>query len=82
MRGLDNIRTLARCRIRIVGRTQQFRVVADIGDNLALVPDMVAGRDAIDTRLIEIGANLCGDAETIGGVLTLHDHRIQLVLFA
>ncbi len=56
---------------------QQARIAVDIGNDLAPVPDMVAGGDDIDAAGIEFGADLVGDAEAVRGVLAVDDDEIE-----
>ena len=63
-----------------VDRPQQPLVLGDVGNDLALVPGMVAGGDAVDTGLVELGADLGGDAEARRRVLAVHDHEVEAEL--
>src|SRR5262249_42868665 len=60
-----------------VDRPQQARMTIDEGDGLALVPDMVAGADDVDTGGVELVADLLGDAEPSGGVLAVDDDEVE-----
>src|SRR5207248_8313354 len=60
-----------------IRRTQQVRVVGDVGDDFTAVPHVVAGRDGVDARLVELAADLVGDAEAGGGVLAVDDDEIE-----
>ena len=62
---------------REVQRPQQPRVAVDIADDLAPVPDVVAGGDDVDAAVIELGADLVGDAEAVRGVLAVDDDEIE-----
>src|SRR5208283_5438479 len=65
----------------IVGRPQQAsrqRTFVAVGrihvlDDLALVPDVVAGGDDIDAELEQLFGNLRSDPEAAGGILTISD---------
>ena len=61
---------------RIVQRAQHAMVAVDLGDQVALIPDMVAGGDAVGAGLVELGGDLRGDAESAGGVLAIDDDKI------
>ena len=56
---------------------QQALVLGDVGDDLALVPDVVAGGDAVDAGLVQLGADLGGDAEARRRVLAVDRHEIE-----
>ena len=60
-----------------VDRTKQSRVGLDIGNDLALVPDMVASGQDIDTAGKQLVTDGRGDTKTAGGVLTIDDNEIQ-----
>src|SRR5690348_16086564 len=62
---------------REVDRPQQARIAGDVGNDLALVPDMIAGRDDVDAGGIELLADLVGDAEAVRGVLAVGDNEIE-----
>ena len=81
-RRLEQVGAPARRAGRKVDRPQQALVLRDIGDDLALVPDVVAGGDAVDARLVQLGADLGGDAEARGGVLAVDHHEIEAELLA
>ena len=53
---------------RIVGRTQETRFARNIGQGLALVPGMIAQRQAIGARIEEVAGD--GFGETLGAVIT------------
>src|ERR1700730_11973330 len=48
---------------REVSRLQQTRVSVDIRDDLALIPDVVAGGEDVDTTVIELPAKALGQPE-------------------
>jgi hypothetical protein len=48
---------------------------------LELVPDVVAARYNMDTTAEEILGYLIGDAFAVGGILTVRNYKIYLVLF-
>ena len=49
----------------------------DVRDDLALVPDMIAGGDDVDAGGVELLADLVGDAEAVRGVLAIGDDKIE-----
>ena len=59
--------------LREIGRPQDARVAVDIGDELALVPDVVAGRQDIDAAIVEFAAEALGQSEAAGRVLGVDD---------
>ena len=65
----------------IVG-PQQARLAGDVGQGLALVPDVIAGGDAINARFIKVVANLRRHAKTMRCVFGIHDHGIDFVFTA
>ena len=73
----EDAMALARRARREVDRSQQAGIAVDVGDDLAFVPDMVAGGDDIDPGGIELGADLVGDAEAMRRVLAIDDDEIE-----
>ncbi len=61
----------------IVQRAQQPRLAVDEGQGLALVPGMVAERQAVGAGLEQLGGGAFGDPEARGGVLGVHHHELQ-----
>ena len=53
----------------------------EVIDDLALIPDMVAGRENVNAHLEKIFGQRRGDAETGGCVLSVGKHEINSVLF-
>jgi len=49
-------------------------------DDLALVPDVVAGGDDVDAEFEQLFGNLRSDAEAAGGVLAVGDGEFNAVL--
>ena len=49
-------------------------------DDLALIPDVVAGGDDIDAEFEQFFGDLRRDAEAAGGVLTVGDGEVNRVL--
>ena len=70
---LKDARALARGAGRIIRRAQDPGVAIDGADQLALVPDMIAGGDGIDADRIEALADLVGYPEAGRRVLAI-DH--------
>ena len=62
---------------RKIDRPQQARIAGDVGDDLALVPDVVAGGDDVDAGGVELLADLVGDAEAMRRVLAVGDDEIE-----
>ena len=67
---------------REIRRAQQPRLALDIGDDLALVPGMVAGGQHIGAGIVKLAANLLGQAETVRRVLGVDDRDIDLEVAA
>ena len=65
---------------RIVDRAQEAVVAVGEGERLALVPDVVAGGDAIGAGRDQLLQNILGDAEAAGGVLAVHDDEVEAML--
>jgi hypothetical protein len=68
---------LARRAGREVDGAQQARVGVDRGDDLALIPDMIAGGDAVDAGGIEALTDLVGDAEPGRRVLAVDGDEVE-----
>ena len=74
---------------RIIRRAQQAAggaVLVAVGglkvvDDLALVPDVVAGGDDIDAQIEQVFRQRAGDAEAAGGVFSVRDHQIDGAVF-
>ena len=64
----------------VVGGPQELGDLVDDGDDLALVPDVVAGGHAVDAHGQELVADLPGDPEAAGGVLDVGDAVVDVVL--
>ena len=62
---------------RKIRRAQDARVAVDIGDQLALVPDMVAGGQDIDAAIVELAADPLGQAKAARRVLGVDDDEIE-----
>src|SRR5260370_733320 len=62
-RGLDAVGPPPGRAGRKVDRPQQPLVLRDVRNDLALVPHVVSGGDAVDARVVQLGADLGGDAE-------------------
>ena len=65
---------------RIVDRAQEAVVALGEGQRLALVPDMVAGGDAVGAGVEQLLQDLLGDAEAAGGVLAVDDDEVEAML--
>ncbi len=66
---------------RIIYRPEQPRLEIEKGDNVFLVPNMIAGRDHGHARAQKLDRDLPGNATTAGRVLTVDDRKIDRVLF-
>ena len=53
------------------------RVAVDVGDELALVPDVIAGRQDVDAAIVELAAKALGQAKAAGRVLGIDDDEIE-----
>src|SRR5688572_15216567 len=65
---------------RIVMRAQQPRLFCQVGQNRALVPDMVATCHQVDFGFEEILGDLRGNTETCGGIFNVGDAEIDAML--
>ena len=54
----------------------------EIVEELALVPDVIAGGHAIGAEVEEVFGDVGGHAESAGGVFDIHDEQVDLVCFA
>ena len=66
--------------VRIVGRPNQPRLVADEFQRLALVPHVIAGGDHVHAGREDLEHVLARDARAAGGVLAVGDHQIGAVV--
>jgi hypothetical protein len=78
--GWEDAGALARRANREVERPQQARLVADVADRFFLVPDVVAGGDAVHASTEQIVTDFLGDTEATGGVLSVRHHEIDPVI--
>ena len=66
------------------GSPRQRRLIAIGGvhviDDLALVPDVIAGSDDVDAELEQLLGDLRRNAEAAGGVFTVRDGEVDRVL--
>ncbi len=62
---------------REIRRPQHARVALDIGDQLALVPDVIAGRQHVDAAIVEFAAQPLGQSRPMGRVLGVDDDEIE-----
>ena len=67
---------------RIVRRPDDTVGFVELAAELALVPDVVAGRDEVDAGREHLLGGLPGKAETAGGVFAVGDADVDVVLFA
>jgi len=56
-------------------------ITGNVGDDFALIPNMVAGGNDIDTVFVEFFAEFFGDAKAVGGVFTITDRDVGGVFF-
>ncbi len=75
--GFENIIALARCPVGEVPRAQQFFIFIDIGNDFALVPDMVARRQNIGTGIIEFLADFRRHTKTVRRIFHIHHGNID-----
>ena len=78
----EDVLAAPRCAFRVIARPQEPRVAVDMGQDLAVVPAVVAAGDDIDARGVELFADLAGDAEAAGRVLAVDDDEIGIQLLA
>ena len=67
----------AGCPLRKVRRAQDARIALDIGDEFALVPDVIAGGQDIDLAIIKFAAETFGQAAAGRRVLGIHDDEVE-----
>src|SRR5690606_41216055 len=72
-------RSFARCPWRKVDRPQQPRLPLDEHQRFLLVERMIAERDYVSAGADQLLEDLLGDPEASGGVLSVDDHKIELV---
>ena len=77
---LPDVRAAAGLARGVVERAQELGDEVDDADDLLLVPDVVAGGQAVDPRVEDLVADLLGDAEAAGGVLDVGDAVVDVVL--
>ena len=82
VRQSEDLAAAARRPGREIGRAQQPAVFGNVGNDLAAIPDMVAGGDGIDPGIVELATDLVGDPEPGGGVLAVDDDEIERQLAA
>ena len=76
----ENAGALAGRAGRKIDRAQQTRIAVDIGNDLAPVPDVIAGRHHVRAGGVELGADLVGDAEAMRRVLAVDRDEIEAEL--
>ena len=52
---------------------QQARIAIYVGDDLALIPDVISGRQNVDTAIVKFAAQALGEPEAAGGIFGI-DH--------
>jgi hypothetical protein len=62
---------------RKVRRPQQARIAREIFVDVALVPDVIAGRHNVDPAAEKLVGNSRRDAETRRGILAVRDHNVN-----
>jgi hypothetical protein len=67
---------------REIDRPQQALVLGDVGNDVALVPDVIAGGDAIHSGVVQLGADLGRDTEACRRVLAVDHDEIEAELAA
>jgi len=65
---------------REIGWPQETGVAADIGDDLTLIPDVIAGRQDVDPTIVELAAKAFGQAEPARRVLSVYHHEVDVEL--
>ncbi len=68
--------------LREVRRAQDPRIAVEIGDDLPLVPDVVAGGQDIDFGIVKFAAQAFGQAAARGRVLGIDDDQVDRKLTA
>src|SRR5947207_1131032 len=78
-RCLEHYRTAAGRAVWIIHRAQQPRLRVDEGDDLLLVPDVIAGRYHGNARPEEIDGYFRRDSPAARGVLAVDDDEVERV---
>src|ERR1700730_3824878 len=65
---------------RIVGRPEHSLLGGEVGDEVLLGENVVAGRDDVRPRRFELRRNLAGEPESSGGVLAVEDGEVRFQL--
>ena len=68
--------------LREVRRAQDAGIALDIGDDFALVPDVIAGGQDIDFGVVKFAAETFGQAASRSSVLGIDDDQIDRKLTA
>ena len=63
----------------IIVRTQQSRLFREIGNDGALVPDVIAGGEQINLGIQKLIGDLGRDAESCGGIFDVGDAEIDAI---
>jgi hypothetical protein len=79
-RRLAEVDAASRIAVGIVGRAQQPGLAVEERKPLLLVPDVIAGSEAVDRQVGELGKHLGVDAETAGGVLDVDDDVVDAMV--
>ncbi len=61
----------------VVRGPEEPRLALDVGQGLALVPGVVAERDAVDARAVDLLGGRLGDAEAAGRVLAVGHDEVE-----
>ena len=62
---------------REVRRPQQTRITVDIGDDLALVPNVIPSRQDVDAAIVELAAETFRQAKSAGRVFRVNDNEVD-----
>src|SRR5262249_38741648 len=81
LRGFEHNRTVSRGAGRIIHRTKQARFCVDECHDVLLIPNMIAGGHNRDASPEEVDRDFAIDTAPAGGVFTVYNNKIDIVLF-
>ena len=63
--------------VGIVGRANQWQAFIHMGDNFALVPNVVARGQHVNAAIQQFVGRLQGNSKSAGGIFAVGDHHID-----